>query len=134
MKQTLKAKLQAKGPEDAWVHLPIPFDVTAVFGSKARVPVIGTINGFAFRNSLMPEGGSPHYMMINKDIRAGAKVGAGDYGDRHNGDRQGGEARHKAGGFHKSSFEKQKGCFAICRAELPATEGIRRLDFGCEAG
>jgi hypothetical protein len=31
-----------------------PFDVVEVFGTRARVPVRGTINGYPFRSSLMP--------------------------------------------------------------------------------
>jgi hypothetical protein len=78
MKQTFTTKLQAKGPSGAWTYMPIPFDVQAVFGTKARVAVAGTINGFAFRNSLMPEGDGTHSMMVNKDLQAGAKARAGD--------------------------------------------------------
>jgi Uncharacterized protein conserved in bacteria len=78
MKQTFTTNLQAKGPSGAWTYMPIPFDVEAAFGTKARVAVAGTINGFAFRNSLMPEGDGTHSMMVNKDLQAGAKARAGD--------------------------------------------------------
>ncbi len=70
--------LTAKGPAGAWTFLPIPFDVQAVFGSNARVAVTGTINGFAFRNSLLPEGDGTHAMMVGKDLQAGAQAKAGD--------------------------------------------------------
>jgi hypothetical protein len=78
MKQKFEAKLQGKGPGDAWTFLRIPFDVQKAFGSKARVPVAGTINGFPFRNSLMPEGDVTHSMMVNKELQKGARAGAGD--------------------------------------------------------
>jgi hypothetical protein len=78
MKQTFKVKLEAKGPGGAWTFMPIPFDVNEVFGSKARIAVSGKINGFPFRNSLMPEGDSTHSMMVSKEIQAGAKAKAGD--------------------------------------------------------
>jgi hypothetical protein len=78
MKRRFEAKLVARGPGGAWTFLEIPFDVQKVFGSKARVPVAGTINGFAFRNSLMPEGDGTHSMMVNKELQAGAKAKAGD--------------------------------------------------------
>lgn len=64
-----------KGSEVA--ALTPPFDVQEVFGTRARVPVIGTINGFPFRSSLMPMGGC-HRMVVNKSIRDGAGVKAGD--------------------------------------------------------
>ncbi|MBV8279548.1 MAG: DUF1905 domain-containing protein [Verrucomicrobia bacterium] len=78
MKQKFEAKRIARGPGNAWTFLPIPFDVQKAFGSKARVPVVGTINGFPFRNSLMPEGDGTHAMMVNKELQKGAKAIAGD--------------------------------------------------------
>lgn len=45
-----KAKLKAAGPGGAWTYLAVPFNVEKVFGSKARVAVKGTLNGFAFRS------------------------------------------------------------------------------------
>jgi Bacteriocin-protection, YdeI or OmpD-Associated/Domain of unknown function (DUF1905) len=77
MKQKFDAKLQGRGPGNAWTCLPIPFDVEKAFGSKARVSVVGTINGFPFRNSLMPEGDGTHSMMVNKELQKGAKATAG---------------------------------------------------------
>jgi Domain of unknown function (DUF1905)/Bacteriocin-protection, YdeI or OmpD-Associated len=78
MRKTFEAKLRSKGPGGAWTYLPIPFDVEQVFGSKARVPVSGTINGFPFRNSLMPEGDGTHSMMVSKELQSGAKASAGE--------------------------------------------------------
>ncbi len=54
-----------------------PFSVQEVFGTRARVPVRGTINGFAFRSSLVPMGGR-HMTVVNKAMRTGASVKAGD--------------------------------------------------------
>jgi hypothetical protein len=54
-----------------------PFDVVAVFERKRRVPVKGTINGFPFRSSLMNMGDG-HMMVVNAQLRAGAKCKAGD--------------------------------------------------------
>jgi hypothetical protein len=58
--------------------IQIPFDVHKVFGSRARVPVCGTINGFPFRSSVFPMGGDCHFMAVNKETRAGAQAKAGD--------------------------------------------------------
>jgi hypothetical protein len=75
-KLTFKVKLD--GMESSEVAaLSAPFDVEKTFGTKARVPVRGTINGFPFRSSLMPMGGC-HRMVVNKQIRDGAGVKAGD--------------------------------------------------------
>jgi hypothetical protein len=77
MEQKFKAQLTAMGPKGAWTFLPIPFDVQQVFGTKARVSVTGTINGYPFRNSLMPRGDGTHFMMVGKELKAGAKATAG---------------------------------------------------------
>ena len=78
MQQKFKAKLTAIGPKGAWTILPIPFNVAEIFATKARVPVTGTMNGFPFRNSLMPEGDGTHRMMVGKELQTGAKARAGD--------------------------------------------------------
>ena len=54
-----------------------PFDVVEVFQSKGRIPVKGTINGFPFRSSLMNMGDG-HMMVVNAEMRAGAKCKGGD--------------------------------------------------------
>src|SRR4051812_25081216 len=57
-----------------------PFDIPTIFGTRARVPIKGTVNGFKFRSSLcnMGEG---HFFVINKEIREGTKLGPGDMAD-----------------------------------------------------
>jgi hypothetical protein len=55
----------------------VPFDVEKTFGTRARVPVRGTVNGFPFRSSLFPMGGC-HMMVVNRHLRAGARVKGGD--------------------------------------------------------
>ncbi len=77
MKQHYKSRLVAHGPNGAWTFLKIPFNVEKTFGSKAQVRVAGTLNGFAFRSSLMPLGDGTHRMAVSKLLQAGAKAGAG---------------------------------------------------------
>jgi hypothetical protein len=72
------AKLAAGGEGDAWTILRVPFSVEEVFGSRGRLFVKGTLNGFAYRSSLFPSGGSGHEMLINKELQRGAEVGPGD--------------------------------------------------------
>jgi len=57
-----------------------PVDVIEYFGTRARVPIRGTINGFPFRSSLMPMGGC-HLMPVNKILCQGAGVQPGDLVD-----------------------------------------------------
>jgi Domain of unknown function (DUF1905)/Bacteriocin-protection, YdeI or OmpD-Associated len=74
----LEFKVKLEGMEGSSVAaLSAPFSVEKVFGTKARVPVRGTINGFPFRSSLSPMGGC-HRMVVNKTMREGAGVKAGD--------------------------------------------------------
>lgn len=71
-----KVKLEgADGMEVAAVRPP--FDVPAIFGTKGRVPVRGTVNGYPFRSSLCNMGDG-HFMVVNKQMRDGAKCKAGD--------------------------------------------------------
>jgi len=57
-----------------------PVDVIEWFGTRARVPIRGTINGFPFRSSLMPCGGA-RMMPVNKTLCQGAGVKPGDFVD-----------------------------------------------------
>ena len=78
MRKRFRAKLVGRGPGGAWTFLPIPFDVEAVFGTRARVPVRGTLNGCAFRNSLQPNGDGTHSMPVNRELRRSAAAGPDD--------------------------------------------------------
>jgi len=72
-----KTQLVGRGPGGAWTYLEVPFSVPEVFGRKGQVPVRATINGFTFRNSLMPRAGV-HILGVGKDILAGARANPGD--------------------------------------------------------
>jgi hypothetical protein len=78
VKQTFSIELIGRGPGGAWTHLPIPFNVAEAFGSRGRVAVRGTINGVAYRNSILPCGDGTHYMAVNQTIRVAAGAGVGD--------------------------------------------------------
>jgi hypothetical protein len=74
-----RVKLEADSNSEAAAVRP-PFDVPTIFGTKARVPVRGTINGFPYRTSLCNMGDG-HFFVVNKEMRAGAKCKAGDLVD-----------------------------------------------------
>jgi len=57
--------------------ITIPFDVEKTYGTRARVPVRGTINGFPYRSSIVPMGGK-FMMAVNRELRAGANAKGGD--------------------------------------------------------
>jgi Domain of unknown function (DUF1905)/Bacteriocin-protection, YdeI or OmpD-Associated len=71
-----KVKLLGQAGSEVAALKP-PFDVAEVFQRKGRVPVKGTINGSPFRSSLMNMGDG-HMMVVNAELRAGAKCRAGD--------------------------------------------------------
>ena len=74
-------RLSIQGKEAGVVSAILPpIDVKETFGTRGRVPVRGTINGFPFRSSLMPCGG-PHMIPVNKTLCEGAGVKPGDIVD-----------------------------------------------------
>lgn len=70
--------LLEKDPNSEVTGIVIPFDVQKTFGSRARVPVRGAINGFEFRSSIFPTSDGHHYMVVNKQMREGAGVRGGE--------------------------------------------------------
>jgi hypothetical protein len=69
-------KLEAVGR--GGVFFTLPRKESTKFGVRGRVPVTGTINGYAFRSSIFPAGDGTHYMAVNREVREGAGVAAGD--------------------------------------------------------
>ena len=80
-KETLRFKVKIEGKEAGVVAaITPPIDVPEFFGTRARVPIRGTINGYPFRSSLMPMGGC--YMIpVNRTLCQGAGVKPGDVVD-----------------------------------------------------
>ena len=74
-KLRFRAKIEGKEAGAVSAITP-PIDVFEVFGTRGRVPVKGTINGFPFRSSLMSMGGC-HMMPVNKALcqASGSKPG-----------------------------------------------------------
>ena len=77
MPKKFKAKAHPAGPNNAWCFLELPFDVSKVWGTRGRVRVKGTINGFPFRTNIQPMDGR-HLLTFNKQLQAGAKAKPGD--------------------------------------------------------
>ncbi|MBI4428765.1 MAG: DUF1905 domain-containing protein [Ignavibacteriales bacterium] len=77
-KMIFKAPLIGGGGGRAWPIIKVPFDVEKTFGTRSRVSVKGTINGFAYRSSIFPEGNGTHMLMVNRSMREGAHAEVGD--------------------------------------------------------
>jgi hypothetical protein len=58
--------------------IQVPFDVHKVFGTRARVPVRGTINGCPYRSSIFPMGEGKHFMVVNGKVRAATNLKGGE--------------------------------------------------------
>jgi len=71
-----KATLENGHSNLNWVIVRIPFDVHKIWGTRGHLKVKGDINGFSFRTSLFPTGGT-HVLLVNKRMQAGAKAGVG---------------------------------------------------------
>ncbi len=72
---SFKAVINSEGGGGAWVN--VPFDVEKTFGKK-RVPIRATIDGEAYRGSLVRMGGDCHMLLILKSIREKIRKQAGD--------------------------------------------------------
>jgi hypothetical protein len=69
----IEFRVKLEGMEGSEVAAVVaPFDVQEVFGTRARVPVRGTLNGVAYRSSLMPMGGCHRMVVIARCVRARA--------------------------------------------------------------
>lgn len=73
-----KAGVESMGDHGAWAMVRFPLNVSKKLGSKARVAIKGSVNGFAIRTSAFPNGDGSHHIMFNKEMRAGAKAEIGD--------------------------------------------------------
>ena len=60
------------------VFFTLPRKASVKLGVRGRVPVTGTLNGYAFRSSIFPTGYGAHYMAVNRGVREGAGVEVGD--------------------------------------------------------
>ena len=75
---SFEAQLVRPAGVGTWTYVDIPFDVAKAYGAAGQVKVKGTVNGAAFRGSLMPHGDGRHYLVVNAALRAKAGVKVGD--------------------------------------------------------
>jgi Bacteriocin-protection, YdeI or OmpD-Associated/Domain of unknown function (DUF1905) len=75
----IRFKVKLERYQDTQVlHIYLPFDVFEAFGTRSRLAVKGEIKGFPFRSSIFPMRGGKFYMVVNREMREGAKVKAGE--------------------------------------------------------
>jgi hypothetical protein len=73
-----KAKLERLDSRLGWVVIRIPFDVSKIWGTRAKVRVKGEINGFEFRASVFPTSKGYHCMLVKTRMQTGANAALGD--------------------------------------------------------
>jgi hypothetical protein len=74
----ITSKLKADGEGAAWTFIFFPKRVTDFLGSRAMVPVSGTIAGHVFRTTLASSGNGTHVMTVSKALQSAAAIKAGD--------------------------------------------------------
>lgn len=75
--KSFSAVLTHSGNALNWIVIRIPFNAARVWGVRGQLRVKGTINDFEFRTSLFPSGDGRHYMIVNKAMQKGGRVGPG---------------------------------------------------------
>lgn len=56
----------------------VPEDIRRALGGSGTIPVKGTVNGFAFRSTLVPVRKGPYRLYVNMGMRKGSGAGTGD--------------------------------------------------------
>ena len=68
-----------RGPEKgAWSHVEFPHDVHALFGTRGRVRVKGTINRMPVDRALIPTKSGFHVIIVSGEMQRKAKLKVGD--------------------------------------------------------
>jgi hypothetical protein len=75
--KTFSGTLERMEGVGTWIYVEVPFDVEKAFDAAGQVKVKGTVNGAAFRSSLMPNGDGTHFLVVNKSLRDKARADVG---------------------------------------------------------
>ena len=77
--KTFKAVLELERGGLGWTIVRVPFVPSEAWPQMVRLRVRGTVNGFAFRNSLFPVVGEPgvFFLLVNKAMQSGGGVALG---------------------------------------------------------
>ena len=72
-----EATVERGGEGGAWMLIMIPRSVSEALGSRGRISVVGSVNGFPIKSSIFPNGDGTHHLMFNKAMQRGANATAG---------------------------------------------------------
>ncbi|MDE1156402.1 MAG: YdeI/OmpD-associated family protein [Acidobacteriaceae bacterium] len=79
LQRKFRARLEKGDPALGWTVVRVPFSAAEVWEQRLRLRVRGTINGWSFRTSLLPDsvlGGQ--VLLVNRAMQKGAGAGLGD--------------------------------------------------------
>ena len=76
--KSFKATLERPPSRFHFVTIRIPFDVTKVWGTRAKVRVKGEINGFPLRAWVFPTSKGYQCMLVKRSLQTGGNVSVGD--------------------------------------------------------
>jgi hypothetical protein len=62
----------------SWTFLTLPKEASAKLPSRGMTSVAGTLNGFAFRATLAPDGQGGHWLKLDRKLREAAGAETGD--------------------------------------------------------
>lgn len=77
MNQSFSAEIYKFSSSPSFCCVDVPTDISAAFGKKGAVPVVGSVNGIEWRGNLLPNGKGGHRMVLNGKFRKQARVGVG---------------------------------------------------------
>jgi hypothetical protein len=78
MQHSFSATIYKFSSNPSFCCVDVPDDISAAFGQKGTVPVVGSINGIEWRGNLLPNAKGGHRMILNGKLRKQARVGLGD--------------------------------------------------------
>ena len=73
-----EAVLEAGEEGDGGVFVVLPFSVLAAYGTRGRVPVQATFDGYPYQGSAVPLGDGHHALLLLKQIRRALDKTVGD--------------------------------------------------------
>jgi hypothetical protein len=78
MKHQFTATIYKFSSNPSFCCVDVPDEVSANWGRRVMIPVKGTVNGYEWRGTLLPNGNDGHRMVLNGLIRKRTRVGFGD--------------------------------------------------------
>jgi hypothetical protein len=73
-----EGRIVAGGPQGRWACVELPFHAPALFGTRSRSRVQGTINGRALESWVFPSSDGAFFLLVPRECRLAAGLSIGD--------------------------------------------------------